>query len=99
MRLFEVAFDGGIRGRTVFHCIEEGKAKVGAIVSCFDGCKPGGRDWVTGKGVVELDKSTDAGEVTRIGGLRRCHGGGHEKRHSCGGREVVGELSIRGSGV
>jgi hypothetical protein len=30
-RLFEVAFDGGIRGGTVFHCIAEGKAGEGGI--------------------------------------------------------------------
>ncbi len=43
-RLFEMAFDGGIRGVTVFHCIAEGKAREGGIVYCFDGYKPGERD-------------------------------------------------------
>ena len=42
-RLLEVALDGGIRGGTVFHCIAEGEAGEGVIVSCFDGYKPGGR--------------------------------------------------------
>ncbi len=54
-RLFEVALDGGIREGTVFNCIAEGEAGEGVIVSCFDGCKPGGRDWITSKGVVETD--------------------------------------------
>jgi hypothetical protein len=90
-RLLEVALDGGIRGGTVFHCIAEGEAGEGVIVSCFDGCKPGERDWVTGRGVVELDKNTDAGEVICIGGLRECSGGGHG----------VGEVNtrVRGSVV
>jgi hypothetical protein len=61
----------------VFHCIAEGEAREGVIISCFDGCKPGGRDCVTGRGVVEMDKSADAGEVICIGGLRGCRGGGH----------------------
>ncbi len=44
--LLEVALDGGVRGGTVSHCIAEGEAGEGVVVSCFDGCKPGGRDWV-----------------------------------------------------
>ncbi len=78
--LFEVDFDSGIRIGTVFHCIAKGKAGGGGIVSCFDGCKPGGWDWGSGGGVVELDKSADAGEVVCVGGLRGCRGGG-----KCGG--------------
>ncbi len=39
------------------------------IVACFDGCKPGGRDWVTSGGMVETDKSADDGEVVCAGGL------------------------------
>ncbi len=61
----------------MFHCVVEGEAGEGVIVSCFDGCKPGGRDWVTGGGVVEMDKSTNTGEVICVGGLRGCCGRGH----------------------
>ncbi len=68
-RLLEVALDGGVRGGTLFHCIAEGEAREVVIVTCFNGCKPGGRDWVTSRGVVEMNKSTDAGEVVCIGGL------------------------------
>ncbi len=48
----------------MFHCIAEGEARKGVIV-----CKPGGRDWVTGRGMVKMDKSANAGEVVYIGGL------------------------------
>ncbi len=65
-RLLEVALDSGLRGGAVLHCVAEGEARKGVIVACFDGCKPGGRDWVTGGGMVETDKSTDAGEVIHI---------------------------------
>ncbi len=58
--LFEVDFDVGIRGGTVFYCIAEGEAGEGGIATCFDGCKPDGRDWVNDRGVVGLDKSADA---------------------------------------
>ncbi len=55
----------------MFHCIVEGKkAREGGIVSCFDGCKPGRRDWITGRSVVKSDQSADAGEVVHVGGLR-----------------------------
>jgi hypothetical protein len=67
--LIEVALDGGIRGGAVLHCIAEGEAWKGVVVACFDGCKPGGQDWVTDRSVVETDKRTDAGEVVRAGGL------------------------------
>ncbi len=69
VHLLEVALDGGIRGGAVLHCVAEGEAGKGVIVSCFDGCKPGGRNWVTSRGVVERDKSIDAGEVVRTGDL------------------------------
>jgi hypothetical protein len=67
--LLEMALDGGVRGGAVLHCVAEGEAGKGVIVACFDGGKPGGRDWVTSGGVVEMDKSTDAGEVICTGGL------------------------------
>ncbi len=69
--LLEVALDGGIRGVAVLHSVAEGEAGKGVIVACFDGCKPGGRDWVTSRGMVETNKSTDAGEVVCVGGLGR----------------------------
>ncbi len=68
-RLLEVALDGGIRGGAVLHCIAEGKDWKGVVVTCIDGCEPGGRDWITGRSVVETDKRADAGEVVRAGGL------------------------------
>jgi hypothetical protein len=58
-----MALDGGVRGGA------KGEAGKGVIVACFDGCKPGGRDWVTSGDVVETDKSTNAGEVLHAGGL------------------------------
>jgi hypothetical protein len=67
--LLEVALDGGVRGGAVLHCIAEDEAGKGVIVTCFDGCKPGGGDWVIGGGVVDRYKSTDAGEVIHVGGL------------------------------
>jgi hypothetical protein len=67
--LLEVALDSGVRGGAVLHCIAEGEARKAVIVACFDGCEPGGRDWVTNEGMVETDKSVDAGEVICIGGL------------------------------
>ncbi len=79
-RLLEVALDGGIRGGAVLHCIVEGEARKGVVVACFDGCKPGGRDWVTSRGVVETDKSADAGEVIHAGGLGGEEGGGKGRR-------------------
>jgi hypothetical protein len=66
--LLEVALDGGIRGGAVLHCIVEGETGKGVIVACFDGCEPGRRDWVISRGMVEKDKSTDAGEVVCAGG-------------------------------
>ncbi len=95
--LFEVSFDVGIRGGAVLHGIVEGKAREGGIVSCFDGCKPGGWDWVTGEGMVESNKSADAGELIHIVGLRgSCSGGGVGRRCNCGRRDVVGKMSKRG---
>jgi hypothetical protein len=78
--------------------IAEGWARESGIVSCFDGSKPSGWDWFTGRGMVEQDKSADAVEVMRIIGLRGCHGGGLERRCSCGWREVL-EVSTKGSGA
>ena len=69
-RLLEVAFDGGIRGGTVLHCIAKGEAGKGRVVSCFDGGKPGGRDRIAGGGMVEADKCVDAWEVIGIVGLK-----------------------------
>jgi hypothetical protein len=66
--LLEVALDGGVRGGAVLHCFVEGDAWKGVVVACFDGCKKGGWDWVTGRSMVETDKA-DAGEVIRAGGL------------------------------
>ncbi len=47
---------------------------------------------------MELDKSADTGEFICVVG-RGCHGGGHERRHSYGEKEVVRKVSVRGSGV
>ncbi len=69
----------------MFHCIAEGKAREDCIVFCFDGCKPDGWDWVTGGGMVESDKSLDAGEVIHAVGLRGHHSGGLGRRCSGGG--------------
>ncbi len=68
-RLLEVAFDGGIRGGAVLHGVAKGEAWKGLVVACFDCSKPGGRDWVTGRSVVEMDKRADAGKVICTGGL------------------------------
>ncbi len=68
-RLLEVALDGGIRGGAVFNCIAEGEAWKGAVVACFDGCKPGGQDRVTGRSMAETDNTADIGEVVCAGGL------------------------------
>jgi hypothetical protein len=67
--LLEVALDDGIREGAVLHCIAEGEVGKGVIVACFDDCKPGGRDRVASGGVVETDKSADAGEAVCAGGL------------------------------
>ncbi len=67
--LLEVAFDGGMRGGAVLHCIAKGEAWKGLVVACFDCGKPGGQDWVTGGSVVEMDEKADAGKVIRVGGL------------------------------
>jgi hypothetical protein len=56
-----MALDGGIRRGAVLHSIAEGEAGKGVIVASFDGCKPGGRDRVTGRGMVKVDKSADVG--------------------------------------
>jgi hypothetical protein len=69
VHLLEMALDGGVRGEAVFHCVAEDEAGKGVIVTCFDGCKSGGRDWFTNRGMVEMDKSADALEVVCIGGL------------------------------
>ncbi len=69
--LLEVVLDGGVRGGEVLHSIAEGEARKGNIVACFYGCKPGGRDWVTSRDLLETDKSAEAGEVVRIGSLGR----------------------------
>ncbi len=68
-RLLEVALDGSVRGRAVFHRIAESEAWKGLVVACFDCYKPGGWDWVTGGSVVETDNRADAGKVICAGGL------------------------------
>ena len=68
--MLEVAFDGGIGGGTVLHCIAKGEAREGRVVSCFDGGKPGGRNRIAGGDMVEADKCVDAGEVVGIVGLK-----------------------------
>jgi hypothetical protein len=82
--LLEVAFDGGIGGGTVLHCIAEGEAREGRVVSCLDGSKPGGWDWIAGGGMVEADKCIDAGEVVGIVGLMGHHSRMLSRRTSCG---------------
>jgi hypothetical protein len=67
--LLELAFDGGLRGWAVLHSIAKGEAWKGLVVACFDCGKPGGRDWVTGRSMVEMDERADAGKVIRAGGL------------------------------
>jgi hypothetical protein len=66
--LLEVALDGGVRGGAVLHPVAEGAAWKGVIVACFDGCEPGGRNWITSGGMVEMVKSADAGEGLHAGG-------------------------------
>ena len=74
-RLLEVAFDGGIGGGTVLHCIAKGEAREGRVVSCLDGGKPGGWDWIVSGDMVEADRGIDAGEVVGIVGMMGHHGG------------------------
>jgi hypothetical protein len=69
VHLLEVALDGSSRGGLVLHSVAEGEAWKGVVVACFDCCKPGGRDWVTGRSMVEMDKRADAGKVVHTGGL------------------------------
>ena len=87
MRLLEVVFDGGIGGGTVLHCIAKGEAREGRVVSCLDGGKPGGRNWIAGRGMVEADECVDAGEVVGIVGLMVSmgrHSGRLSRRTFCG---------------
>ena len=105
-RLLEVAFDGGIGGGTVLHCIAKGEAREGRVVSCLDGGKPGGRNRIAGGGMVEADKCVDAGEVVGIVGLKVLmgHRGGRlGRRTSCGAGCVsptgVKRLGVKSSGV
>ncbi len=105
-RLLEVAFDGGIGGGTVLHCIAKGEAREGRVVSWFDGGKPGGRNWIAGGGMVEADKCVDAGEVVGIVGLKVLMGhcsGRLGRRTSCGAGCVsptgVKRLGVKSSGV
>ncbi len=86
-RLLEVAFDGGIGGRTVLHCVGKGEAREGGVVSCLDGGKPGGWDWIAGEGMVGADKCIDAEEVVGIVGLMVSmgrHSGRLSRRTFCG---------------
>jgi hypothetical protein len=84
-----VALEGG----AVFHCIAKYEAREGGTGLCFDCSKPDGWDWVSGGGMVELDKSADDGEVIGIVGLRGCCRGGLGIRCSCGWREVVRKVT------
>jgi len=104
--LLEVAFDGGIGGGTVLHCIAKGEAREGRVVSCFDGGKPGGRDRIAGGGMVEADKCVDAWEVIGIVGLKvlmENRGGRLSGRTHCGAGCVsptgVKRLGVESSGV
>ncbi len=86
-RLLEVAFDGGIGGGTVLHCIAKDEAREGRVVSCLDGGKPGGRNWIASGGMVEVDECIDAGEVVGIVGLMVLmgqRGGRLSRRMGCG---------------
>jgi hypothetical protein len=67
--LLEIALDGSIRGGAVLHSVAECEAWKGLVVACFDCGESGGRDWVIGRGMVEMDKRADAGKVIRAGGL------------------------------
>ncbi len=67
--LLEVALDGSVRGGAVHHSIAEGEIWKGVVVACFDCCKPGGQDCVTGGSAVETDKRADIGKVLCAGGL------------------------------
>ncbi len=53
----------------MLHCIAKGEAREGRVVSCLDGGKPGGGNWIAGGGRVEADECVDAGEVVGIVGL------------------------------
>ncbi len=53
----------------MFHSIVEGEAWKGLVVACFDCCKPGGWNWVTGRSMVETDKRADTGKVICTVGL------------------------------
>ena len=102
VRLLEVAFGSGIGGGTVLHCIVKGEAREGRVVSCLDGGKPGGWDWIAGRGMVEVDKCIDAGEVVGIVGLMVSmgrHNGRLSRRTGCGagcaGRRKVGGVGCK----
>ncbi len=69
MHLLKVALDSSVKGGAVLHSIAEGEAWEGVELACFDCCKPGGRDWVTGRSVVDMDKRADAGKVVCASGL------------------------------
>ena len=102
-RLLEVAFDSGIGGGTMLHCIAEGEPRKGRVVSCLDGNKPGGWDWIAGRGMVEADECIDAGEVVVVVGLMGRHDGRLSRRMSCGAGCVsptgVKRLGVQSSGV
>ncbi len=90
----------------MLHCIAKGEAREGGVVSCLDGGKPGGRNWIAGGGMVEADEYVDAGEVVGIVGLMvlmgHC-GGGLSRRTSCGAGCVsptgLKRLDVKSSGV
>ncbi len=60
----------------MLHSVAEGEAWKGVVVACYDWCKPGGRDWVTSRSMVETDERAKAGMVIHAGGLGDEVGGG-----------------------
>ena len=90
----------------MLHCIAEGEAREGRLVTCLDGGKPGGWNWIAGGGMVEADKCVDAGEVVGTVGLMVLMGhrsGRLSRRTSCGIGCVsptgLKRLDVKSSGV
>ena len=74
--LCHVALDGLVTGRTILGGIGIGQSWPRGVVSCFDGCKPGGLDWESCCRVEVLDKGSNAGEIVGIEGCRDVGGPG-----------------------
>ncbi len=53
----------------MLHSIAKGEAWKGLVVACFDCSKSGGRDWVIGGSMVEMNKRADPGKVIHADGL------------------------------